>query len=163
LHLVCENWALWPTSRCSEFCVVSTSKSGKDQRLLERDASLVVGATDAFAQDFRERLGAVLKLSPPRLFLPVIVTNAKIYTARYKPSEVSLETGAFQEAPKEIEKEPWVRFFKAFTSGGRPELGFRSVFVVNATSLREFLDALELAPAQPQDKVRVLVGRGSRA
>ena len=38
-----------PKSLSCEFCVVSTSVSGKDQRLLERDASLLIRATDRFA------------------------------------------------------------------------------------------------------------------
>lgn len=158
-HLFCETWALWPKSHCSEFCIVSTSKSGRDQRLLERDASLVIGATDAFAEDIRNRLRRREPLSPPYLFLPVIVTNAKIYTARYKPSEVSLDTGEFEELPKEIEEAPWVRFSKAFTAGGGPDLGSRSLFVVNSASLGEFLTNLEEAPNQPGDKGSVTVAR----
>ena len=161
-HLFCETWALWPKSPSSEFCIVSTSKSGRDQRLLERDASLVIGATDAFAQDVREHLRLGQGLSPPYLFLPVIVTNAKIYTARYKPSEVSLETGEFQESPKEIDEAPWVRFSKAFATGGGRDLGLRSLFVVSATSLGEFLDNLEMGPEQPEEKVSVPVGHSSR-
>ena len=34
-------WQIWPVSPSSEFCIVSTSTSGKDQRLLEKDASLL--------------------------------------------------------------------------------------------------------------------------
>jgi len=154
-HLFCETWGLWPKSPCSEFCIISTSKSGKDQRLLERDASLVVGATDAFAQDIQEHLGLGHTLSPPYLFLPVIVTNAKIFTARYKPSEVSLDTGEFYELPKEIEEASWVRFSKTFAAGRRRDLGLRSLFVVNATALENFLQNLEIAPNQSGDKVSV--------
>ena len=156
-HLFCETWGLWPKSPCSEFCIVSTSKSGKDQRLLERDASLVVGATDAFAQDVREHLGLGQALSLPYLFLPVIVTNAKIFTARYNPLEVSLDTGEFQGLPEKTEEAPWVRFSKAFAAGRRRDLGLRSLFVVNATELGNFLENLEIAPNQSGDKVPVAV------
>ncbi len=162
-HLFCETWGLWPISPCSEFCIVSTSKSGKDQRLLDRDASIVVGATDAYEQEIREHLRLSQALSPPYLFLPVIVTNAKIFTARYKPSEVSLDTGEFQELPKEIEEAPWVRFTKAFAAGRGRDLGLRSLFVVNATALGEFLENLEMAPNQPGDKVSVPVVQNSPA
>jgi hypothetical protein len=118
-----ENCKIWPVSPSSEFCIVSTSTSGKDQRLLEKDASL------------------------PRLLLPLIVTNAKLFTARYHPSEVSLETGEFTESPpKDVEQAPWVRFSKTFTAGREGD--HRSIFVVNAIYLEEFLAALELAPGE---------------
>jgi hypothetical protein len=92
----------------------------------------------------------------------VIVTNAKLYTALYKPSEVSLETGEFRQLPKDIDEAPWVRFSKAFTAGKGRDTGFRSVFVVSATSFGEFLDQhLEIAPQQPEDKVSVPVVHGA--
>lgn len=155
VEIFCEDWALYPRSTCSEFCIVSTSESGRDQRLLERDAALVIRATEAFAQAFRDRFRADSELSPPCLFLPAIVTNAPIYTARYKPTQVSLETGEFRELPQEIERAPCVRFRKAFTSQGGRDLGDRSVFVVNATSLAEFLGLVETAPNQPAERARV--------
>jgi hypothetical protein len=134
-----ENCQIWPVSPSSEFCVVSTSDSGKDQRLLEKDASLLVRATNALAHDDRQRS----KLREG-LLLPLIVTNAKLFTACYHPSDVSLESGEFTESPKDVEQAPWVRFSKSFTA----DRGFdhRSIFVVNATSLEQFLQSLEPAP-----------------
>jgi len=154
-EIFCENWALYPRSTAAEFCVVSTSESGRDQRLLERDAGLLIGATEAFAQDFRERFFPKLQLSAPCLFLPVIVTNAPIYTARYRPDEVSLESGEFQDTPKKIDNVPCVRFRKAFISDFGRDLGDRSVFVVNASSLSEFLGLVAPGPEQPSDTARV--------
>jgi hypothetical protein len=137
-----EIWEIWPVSPSCEFCIVSTSTTGKDQRLLEKDASLLVRATDALAQDTRVhfKLGG----DQSRLLLPLIVTNAKLFIARYHPSDVSLETGEFTESPKDVEKAPWVRFSKSFTADGG--LDHRSIFVVNAASLEEFLQRLELSP-----------------
>jgi len=156
-ELFCEEWALYPPSTSSEFCVVSTSDSGRDQRLLEKDAGLVVRATDAFAHYFPKQFRPDRDGSPSdtRLFVPVIVTNAPIYTARYTPSEVSLESGEFAAPPEEVESAPWVRFRKAFMSDSAVDLGDRSVFVVNAAAFAEFLDLIETAPSQPQDRVEV--------
>ena len=165
LELFCEEWAVSPRSTSSEFCVVSTSASGKDQRLLERDAGVLVRATDAFAQDFRQRFRPDHDPAPSTacLFLPVIVTNAPIYTARYKPPEVSLETGEFSVLPREIDSVPWVRFRKAFTSDGGADLGERSVFVVHAASFTEFLKQVAPAPVQPDEKASVhFIGRSGR-
>lgn len=52
--VLCETWDLYPRSNRSEFCVVSTSPTG-DQRLLERDAGLLIQATDAFAHGLVNR------------------------------------------------------------------------------------------------------------
>lgn len=159
LELFCEEWALHPPSTGSEFCVVSTSDSGRDQRLLERDAGLVVRATDAFAHEVPERFRPDVdgSRSATRLFVPVIVTNARLYTARYKPSEVSLETGEFSVPPKEVESVPYVRFRKAFMSDGITNLGDRSVFIVNAGAFAEFLDLIGPSPIQPEDRAQVRV------
>lgn len=153
-EIFCEDWVICPRSTVAEFCVVSTSESGKDQRLLERDAGLLIRATEAFALDFRERFRPESQLLAPCLFLPVIVTNAPIYTARYQPNEVSLESGEFQDAPQEIESVPYVRFRKAFISDHGRDLGDRSVFVVNASSLFEFLRFVAPGPLQRPNTAR---------
>ena len=73
--------------------MVSTSHSGKNQRLLERDAQLLPGATDEFARDnqgeFNE--GEDLTLPSDPMFIPILVTNAPIFSTRYRPTEVSLD------------------------------------------------------------------------
>jgi len=157
LEIFCEEWALHPGSTCSEFCVVSTSDSGRDQRLLERDASLVVRASDAFAHDFRQRFRPDQDPVPSTacLFVPVIVTNAPMYTARYRPTDVSLESGEFSVPPDEVKNVFYVRFRKAFTSDRGPDLGDRSVFIVNAASFAEFLRLVAPGPIQPDDRARV--------
>lgn len=149
----CEDWGLSPKSTISEFCVVSTSQ--RDIRLLERDTSLLIGATDAFAQEFSKHFKIGKDLPAQYLFVPVIVTNAKLYTAYYEPSEVSLETGEFKEPPEEIKPATWVRFSKAFTAGAGDDLGTRSLFVVSATSLPEFLKTLRAPSSQLIDKTSV--------
>ena len=157
VELFCEEWAVNPRSTCSEFCVVSTSDSGKDQRLLEKDARVLVQATDAFAEDYRERVRPDQGPSPSStcLFLPVIVTNAPIYTARYKPTDISLESGEFFVPPTDILAVRWVRFRRAFTSVVQADLGDRSVFVVQAMFFRDFLRDIQPAPSQPADHVAV--------
>lgn len=157
LEIYCEEWAVEPESTRSEFCVVSTSESGRDQRLLERDAGLVVRATDAFAHGFRKRVRPDRDSAPDAacLFLPTIVTNAPLYTVRFKPTDVSLESGEFSEPPQEVETAPYVRFRKAFTSDGGPDLGDRGIFVVHATSLAEFLGLIAIASNQPDDRGQV--------
>jgi len=58
--------------------------------MLEKDAALLIGATDAFARDLNE-FRSVTRTLPAATFtnkcaypvIPILVTNAKMYTARY--------------------------------------------------------------------------------
>ncbi len=152
-RLYCETWEFEPASLCSAFCIVGTSKSGKDQRLLERDAGLLIGATDAFSRDRSQGPSKLRQTLQARcLVIPVIVTNAKLYFTRYEPTEISLESGEFEESP-EIENAHWIRFSKTFTAGG--DAGTRTIFIVHAVHLREFLDLLTVSTSQPIDKTRI--------
>ena len=115
-----ETWKIWPKSPSCEFCIVRTSPSGRDQRLLEK-TSLLIRATDAFAKDSREHSKLGYKTEAPthrchHAFYSAHRNECQNHTARYKPPDVSLETGEFIEPPKEVEKAPWVRFSKSFTA-----------------------------------------------
>jgi hypothetical protein len=126
-----DDFSLEPSSYQAQFCV-STEKSS--ERLLEQDARRVVFAADAVVETFSR---ADL---PSRSFvIPVIVTPHRLYTLRFRPTEISLETGDFSNLDHtQIEPIPWVRFHKTLAArlGNRP----RTVFVVNAGSLPTFLD-----------------------
>jgi hypothetical protein len=142
--ITCETWELYPRSIRSEFCVVSTSESG-DQRLLERDASLLIQGTDAFAH----RLTRTFHVPPPdALIVPVIVTNAPVYTARYQPTTVSLKSGVFSKLPEEVQRTECVRFEKSFPSDSINDLGDRTVFVVHAPDFGQFLTHVDPAPGE---------------
>lgn len=166
-RLHCEDWGFSPGSPECEFCIVSTSESGKDQRLLEKDASLLVRATDAFALNQEKRFEVQRDTLPEndRIYFSMIVTNARLYTALYKPSEILLQSGIFGKPPKEIEKAPWVRFRKAFTSPVGLDVDDRTVFVVHADNLDEFLKLFEkgLTDNENQRNSLLLRHRGRRS
>jgi len=78
------------------------------------------------------------------LFVPVIVTTARLYTLRYNSTEVLLETGSYKSLDlSKIEPIEWIRFHKNFTTSG-DGLG-RTVFVVNSAELPTFLDMISRA------------------
>jgi len=132
-----------PQSVESSFCVVSTSQTGKDQRLLERDAQHVIRGTDAFAQHHKRRVGRRAEGEPDRPYVPVLVTNAPLFVARYDPGSISLETGQLTSPSEaDVEAVDWVRFTKAFTSHGMRDPGVRTVFCVRAMAFVAFLEAL---------------------
>jgi hypothetical protein len=122
---------LAPPSYRSEFCV-ATDRKGGDQRLLEQDARPLVYAAEKVLGFPREHL-------PNRTFIvPLLITTAQLYTLRYQPTEVSLETGEFSPLDRgSIEPISWIRFHKTLTAGmgGRA----RTVLVVNAAALPDFL------------------------
>jgi hypothetical protein len=119
---------------------MATDKHGRDLRLLEDDARLLVRAADAIA-----RTHSKLWLYPKLYWIPVIVTTASLYTIRYKPPEaISLKTGTFIGLQKEsIESVEWIRLQKTFTAKG-DHAGPRTVFVVHSESFRDFLDRMRV-------------------
>ena len=141
---VCQTVLMDPGSPVSEFCVVSTNSR---ERMLERDAAMLVNATDEFVRDKQER--PKLGLVAPYVVVPVLVTNAKLYKARYDPEEVSLLTGEMDKVRGNLEPAQWIRFHKSFVAGYGRDLGLRSIFVVNASSLTKFLSRLEQAIGEP--------------
>lgn len=154
-----EDWAFDPTSKVSEFCVVSTSESGRDQRMLERDARDVTQATAAFAHQVtgeRRTVSDPLRTSRS-FFLPLVVTNAPIYTARYQPTKVSLASGEFTDEFQEISKVPWIRFQKAFTASAGSDVGDVTVFVVHSEALKDFLKTLSPSTIESPDRAPVRI------
>jgi hypothetical protein len=134
VELFCGVWDIKPQSPESAFCVVGTSDSGKDQRLLEKDAQLLVRGTDAFGRDLKATTEH--RWEPDRVIVPAIVTNAKLFNASYDPNSVSLDTGQLPITPQpDISPVEWVRFRKCFTAANR-DVGDRTVFVVAASVVR---------------------------
>lgn len=151
MELFCSDWLLMPKSAEAAFCVVSTSDSGKDQRMLERDVQLLVRATDAYAQRYKRNLRPQFP-ELDILFVPLLVTNAKLFVADYDPADVSLDSGQFSTPlPATVSPSPWVRFRKAFPSAGK-DVGDRTVFVVAAPALPEFLGKLDTTSSVPSEE-----------
>ena len=152
MELFCNDGHVAPDSVESMFCVVSTSESGKNQRLLEKDAQLLVRGTDAYALRYKQEFKVSTQPEPNRYIIPVVVTNAPVFVALYKPSDVSLDTGQLAMPPAAaIAPAAFVRFRKAFTSFRGRDIGDRTVFVVAATSLLKVLTALEVLQLPPEE------------
>lgn len=135
-----ENWSANPESYESTYCVIGGSDR-PDQRLLERDAYLVVSGAKAFALHEKRRHDVQTTVAASQLYIPVIVTTAVLSVAGYDPEEVSLETGKLGSSPAFHETVPFVRFRKCF-SAPESDTSERTVFVVTATSFGRFLEEL---------------------
>jgi hypothetical protein len=160
VEIRCEDWQLYPRSHTSEFCVVTNADPSV--RLLERDAAELVQATDAFALSLKEPRR---EMGDSALIVPIIVTNAPLYTARYDPRLISLSSGDFAEPPDDITQPECVRFHKSFPSDSLHDLGARTVLVVSAACLGETLGLLAPTPDQPGEGQRngVFLHRANRA
>jgi hypothetical protein len=155
MELFCTDWWFMPKSAESAFCVVSTSESGRDQRMLERDVQRLVRGTDAYAQRRKRSFHVTGVSEADRPILPVLVTNAKLFAAEYDPANVSLETGQLpMPRPATLSPVEWVRFRKGFTSAGN-DVGERTVFVVRASALAKWFEKLEFIRDRPSDEGRV--------
>ena len=69
------------------------------------------------------------------------MTTASLYSARFDPRTVDLDTGELPPEPKDIRAERWVRFRKALTAGPL-SLGEQSLFVVQAAHVEDFFAQL---------------------
>lgn len=141
-----------PSSPEADFCAVM----GQDHRkpLLENLASELISATEAFAV---EEFPFFKDIPISRCYFPVIITTAELYICKIDPSDIEMESGEIKN-PK-FETVPFVRFRKSLTTAPplfaierhitRPEelaeARERTVFVLNASSLKETLGHWEIA------------------
>jgi hypothetical protein len=139
-------WLLTPRSPECAFCVSTNEK----QRMLEPDVQVLLRGTDAYLERYRGRLvPSPTVLLPEVVAVPIIVTNAKLFAAKYEPGDVSLDTGQLL-APLpagSFAPVPWVRFRKAFSADH--QVGDRTVFVVSANGLPDFLGKLAFMSRTP--------------
>jgi hypothetical protein len=141
-----EILAFEPRSPESEYCVVSTSQTSNEKRVLERTCRLTVRATDSYMKTppYFSTQGSTWPVDT--IFIPVLVTNAPLYVADYVTASVSFTTGGIDPRRCEFKQSQLVRFCKSFTSERGRDIGSRTVFVVNSSYLGEFLARLALIP-----------------
>jgi hypothetical protein len=145
------------TSQCP-FCVVRGS--GEDQQpMLERVSSLLLSATEAIAQE-QVTIDLAHRHRPSSLwfYVPVIVTNADLRICSFDPAKVDASDGLLP-SDATFEKVKAVRFFKNLSFRLDPgRVGTltaanlaknRTIIVVNATALQEFLREFEAVEGLP--------------
>lgn len=155
-----SNWIKSGWARCqadpstyqSQYCAIPGQDQGR-RTLLERTASDLIESVEALA--YQEVLLAESNQTSnfSRVYVPVIVTTARLFVAAFDPSTISLNDGDLPPDASLIEV-PYLRFRKALTIGdGFPsgsglrelsEASERTVFIVNAESITAFADGLEL-------------------
>jgi len=141
-----------PTTYEAAFCIVRGSGEN-DEPLLERMGSPLLECVEAVAREEVLHLRGTGQFHV-QLYAPVIVTNATLHVVHCDLPRVSLATGEIESA--ETTEVPYLRFRKAMSHRfGWPtrvatlreiaESRQRTLFVVNAASLTEFLATFQLA------------------
>jgi len=129
------------------YCVVA-GQDAKSRPMLERVASEVSAAMEAIAI---EELPVITKRGYGlRMYVPVIVTTARLVVSQLDPKLVTLQNGEASAIAHQVQ--PWIRFRKQFSSEyavepKNPEWNFselaaakeKLVFVVNVESFPDFL------------------------
>jgi hypothetical protein len=147
--------AVDPASPKAEFCIVSSMKEAKSSNTIEPMAATLLSSTEALAL---EEAPVQMKTSHGlSMYFSVIVTTATINVCRVNPEEISLKDCKFGIDHAEVKEHPYVRFHKQLSTrdavltndSGDPfdamaRAKERSVFVINANSLGEFLKNFEV-------------------
>ncbi len=148
-HFDWANCQVEPNSYESQFCAIPGMEHGR-RNLLERTASELIEATEAFARQEHE-LNKRYPSSEPqfqRIYIPIIVTTAELIVSRFEPESISLTDGSLPDDAS-FEEVASVRFRKSLTTKLSSDQDSikkvhddtqRTIFIVNAGKFEEFLN-----------------------
>lgn len=143
-----------PESYESKYCAIPGHEHGR-RTLLERTAAELVESIEALAIQEKqlEETQAALQFGIHRIYIPVIVTTAELRVALFEPRAISLNDGSLP-GDTSFKPVPFLRFRKSLTSRVNStgehslktahEATERTVFIVNAEGLLEFLQRWEI-------------------
>lgn len=154
-------FSLSPASYASAFCTMQ-GQGDNSRTLLEKTASELTHAAECLSKE-ELAFSAIKEISHQRIYMPLIVTNAKLTVCSFIPELVSISTGELSLENAQFETVPYVRFQKGLETnimnskvqirkGQDLELKDinaekeRTVFVVNSECLIAFLKNCEFVP-----------------
>ena len=103
-----------PASPEARFCVMKD----QDERnpMLERIADGLLPAVEAVGLEYLSLNSRAKGRGKRQLFLPVIVTNAALWTAEFDPSNVSMKSGELKADKCNFTSVPFIRFRKSLST-----------------------------------------------
>ncbi|MCJ7772377.1 MAG: hypothetical protein MUP22_04490 [Desulfobacterales bacterium] len=139
-----------PSSKESAFCVVRGNE--KDPPLLERIAGSLLQSVDCLAEEDIEYTEK-MKTEYKGVYIPAIITNAKLYICEVDPGEISIKEGELI-TPNFVEV-PMIRFKKNLSLQEPPNAKAnnlieaskereRTVLVINSESLINILSSYNI-------------------
>lgn len=153
-----EEIALQPVLPEAEFCAVNAAagqKQPRDEQMLERIAAPVARAAYAVAEQAMEteRHGG----KSEHIYLPIVVTNARLSLCNFDPSQVSLSSGVLPRHEK-VDDVNAVYFRRSIGSAKTGPLrqiqqaSERTVLVVRAEYLEELLPGVFVSGIGPMKR-----------
>jgi hypothetical protein len=156
-----ENQDVWawltddiePRSVEAGFCIVR-GQGDKNSPMLERVADILLPSVEAVAIE-EMSLEPHSPIGTNALYLPVIVTNARLYSCLFDPADVGMDSGKLSGA--KFTEEKMLRFRKNLITGFKDEEKHRdlveanrqkqrSIWVVNSSHLSEILAGFVTSP-----------------
>jgi hypothetical protein len=144
-----HNFQAKPRTYESMFCIIR-GKGEKEAPMLERLASQLLRSVEGLAKEEVESEST--SQGNRHLYIPTIITNAKLIVCQHKIDDVDISTGRLEKA--DFFEVPFVRFRKNLSSSTpehtHPDLekanlyNERTVFVVSSNSIGEFLTNFDL-------------------
>jgi hypothetical protein len=149
------NFLMETASPQSSFCMIR-GQGENDSPLLERLAGKLMSSVEALAdEELRLRVPGDTR-DNRRVYVPIVVTTARLWVCRYDPGKIDIATGRVDEAA--FEEVQTIRFKKALSSAGTVEaeesqempyrrfrqvsrLQERTVFVVNSSAFVSLLES----------------------
>ncbi len=138
----------------SAFCAVM-GKGEKEPPMLERVSSVLLRSLESLAnQELTYKYAGGPSSMEQAVYVPVVVTNATLYSCDFDAAKVDISTGRLPEADFRVL--PWVRFRKNLSSttmSAKPrqelaianKLNERTVFVVNSGNFHDFMTQWDMS------------------
>ncbi len=161
-----EDFPIEPASVESEYCVIRGSGDPHDQyleRIIRRHLRAIECLSDEEA-NFPQRWAA----GRDRIYLPMVLTTARLICCRLRPQDIQIEGGILTEDKATFEEVPYLRFRKTLAvndprrhQAQLPEwesCNVRSVLLVNGSHLGTLLRKLtvgSVGPNHPWNRPRV--------
>jgi hypothetical protein len=155
-----QDWAkviIRPLTIRSSFCLIRGQGESK-LSMLERIGETLLRSVESLAV---EELYIPYESTRDRSFvyLPIIITNAKLLISEYDPNDVDLMTGKINEAS--FNETPFIQFYKNMSSSLKTDSkphnlheanlqNNRSVIIVNSDKIAEFIDNIQIPGNAPQ-------------
>lgn len=157
-YRVWEDVLVKPASLESEFCVLPNDEQ-KKQPILESLAADVLESIEGLVEEEVHINKSQQEYARMRIFaFPVIVTNAEIIACSFSPCDVNIKDGTIDLSSMDISKLPFIRFRKSLDHSYPATVLYdlksaqkareRTVFVVNASCILDFLSGWIVNPLQ---------------
>lgn len=144
-----------PESYDAPFCVMEV-EGKKDSRTLEKIAGELLLSLESLAVEEARLLSSRNQHSGKKWYVPIIITTANLQVCLFDPKEISAEDGSIQDT-QEIKQVDFIRFRKNLTGNSEFQNqkfdlkeahleNERTVFVVQAKNITNFLQSLSILP-----------------